>query len=89
MMAPKARYKNPDIRLMRKIFLSLNFFPIEPAPKTLPTSASILTPRQVVKITIRWLNEYSDAKETAIATQKAITAGLSVLIKKPDEKIAK
>ena len=89
MMAPNARYKKPDIRLMRKIFLSLNFFPIDPAPKTLPTSASILTPRQVVKITMRWLNEYSDANETAMATQKAITSGLRVLIKKHDEKMAK
>ena len=83
------RYNKPEKRLMRRIFLSLNFLPNLPAPITLPTSASIFTPRQVVKIIIRWFNEYTEASDAAISTQNEITAGLSVLIINPDEKIAK
>ena len=86
---PNARYKKPDIRLISKMFLSLNFLPKLPAPKTLPISASIFTARQVTKIMIRWLKSYSAESETAIATQNAITAGFKVLIKKPEVKMAK
>jgi hypothetical protein len=86
---PKIKYKTPDRRLMSMIFLSLSFFPMAPAPKTFPISARIFMATQVENIIMRSSKEYTDAKDAAIITQKEITAGFSVFIKKPEVNIAK
>lgn len=86
---PKIKYKTPDKRLMSIMFLSLSFFPIAPAPKTFPISASIFIPTQVKNIIMRSSKEYTEAKDAAIITQKEITVGFSVFIKKPEVNMAK
>ena len=53
------------------------------ASKTFPTSAPKLTKIQVEKIIIRSLGELEMASVVAVVSQKAITAGLRIFMKKP------
>ena len=80
---PNINKSNPEILLISTIFLCVSFLLNLPANNTFPTSAAKLTKMQVEKITIRSLTELAMARVVAVVSQKAITAGLSVLIKKP------
>ena len=86
---PKIRYNKPDILLISRIFLSLSFFPITPAPNTLAVSANTFMPTQVEKMISLSPNVCIDASDAAVITQNEITAGFSVLMIKPELKMAK
>ena len=77
----------PDILLISRICLGVRLFRIFPASITLAISASILMIRQTEKMMIRSRSPCNAEKAVALISQKKITFGLRVLIRKPDKAI--
>lgn len=74
----------PDILLMILMLCGVRLWRTFAAKTTFKISARILTPKHTLKITNLSAVVFDAAKAVALMSQKSITLGLSVLMRKPD-----